>query len=98
MCLVLLGVPPAASFEPLRLACNEWRVRRGPKWSLLDLMRSEPQTQPSHCGSMIFVGLRYTYQRRLRPTGCPGVLHHDGVGRRHGLAHAVGVSPHGNPA
>ena len=46
----------------------------------------------------MYVGLRYTYQRRLRPTGCPGVLHHDGVGRRHGLAHAVGVSPHRNPA
>ena len=48
---------------------------------------------------MMSVGLRYTYQWRLRPTGCPGVLHHDSVGRRHGLAHAaVGVTPHRNPA
>ena len=47
---------------------------------------------------MMPVRLRHTYQWRLRPTGCPGVLHHDGVGRGHGLAHAVGVSPHGNPA
>ena len=67
MCRVLLGVPPAASFEPLRLACNECTVRH------LDLLAHLSDSNfalglNDVCGAQIYVPVAAAPHRVPRRT------------------------------